>query len=227
MPIENTTGGGIAETLDAFAESAGEVTVYAEVALTIRHNLLANCEPREIEAHLLEARSVRPVPQVAVHAVPPGQPRRLGELFPGGAGRRQRRAPRRRRRGLRPRRAPPRRQRRLREHRRQPQQHHPLLRHRPHGRPTLGRRQDLPDVHHRPRTRAPSSRSSAPLRTAASISPTSTNAPSRKENWNYTFFIDALGHVDEPGMSQAITAARRHCQELWVLGSYPRAQRIL
>src|SRR5690606_1233064 len=48
VPIENSTGGGIAETLDAFRDAAGEVFVYAEIALTIRHNLLANCEPREV-----------------------------------------------------------------------------------------------------------------------------------------------------------------------------------
>lgn len=51
--------------------------------------------------------------------------------------------------------------------------------------------------------------------------------PSRRENWSYTFFIDTEGHRDDPAMQRAIEAARRHCQELWVLGSYPRARRIL
>lgn len=51
--------------------------------------------------------------------------------------------------------------------------------------------------------------------------------PSRRENWNYTFFVDMQGHRDDPGMQRAIEAARGHCQELRVLGSYPRATRTL
>jgi len=51
--------------------------------------------------------------------------------------------------------------------------------------------------------------------------------PSRRENWSYTFFLDAQGHRDEPAMAAAIDSARRHCQDLFVLGSYPRATRIL
>jgi len=46
-PIENTTGGGVIETLDALIES--DVKVCAEVLLAIHHNLLANCSLAEIE----------------------------------------------------------------------------------------------------------------------------------------------------------------------------------
>ena len=42
VPIENTVGGGIVETLDAFRDcKPGDVTVYAEALLRVRHNLLA------------------------------------------------------------------------------------------------------------------------------------------------------------------------------------------
>ena len=51
--------------------------------------------------------------------------------------------------------------------------------------------------------------------------------PSGRENWQYTFFIDALGHVDDDSMSQAISVASQHCVELKVLGSYPMSQRVL
>jgi chorismate mutase/prephenate dehydratase len=51
--------------------------------------------------------------------------------------------------------------------------------------------------------------------------------PSGRENWQYTFFIDALGHLDDDSMRQAITAASEHCVELKVLGSYPMSQRVL
>jgi chorismate mutase/prephenate dehydratase len=51
--------------------------------------------------------------------------------------------------------------------------------------------------------------------------------PSGKRNWTYTFFVDAQGHRDDEGMSKALAEAKSHCRELAVLGSYPRAKRIL
>lgn len=51
--------------------------------------------------------------------------------------------------------------------------------------------------------------------------------PSGRSNWEYTFFIDAEGHVDDPWLNAAITQARGPCRELRVLGSYPRSDRIL
>ena len=51
--------------------------------------------------------------------------------------------------------------------------------------------------------------------------------PSGRENWHYTFFIDALGHRADESMCAAVEASRAHCVELKVLGSYPRAQRVL
>ncbi|MHC4337290.1 MAG: prephenate dehydratase [Planctomycetota bacterium] len=47
VPIENTTGGGVIETLDALIDS--DVKVCSEVLMTIHHNLLANCSLEEIE----------------------------------------------------------------------------------------------------------------------------------------------------------------------------------
>jgi len=46
--------------------------------------------------------------------------------------------------------------------------------------------------------------------------------PSRKVNWEYYFFIDAQGHADDAGMKLAIEQAKKHCLQLTVLGSYPR-----
>ncbi|HYO09826.1 MAG TPA: prephenate dehydratase [Tepidisphaeraceae bacterium] len=51
--------------------------------------------------------------------------------------------------------------------------------------------------------------------------------PSRKVNWEYYFFIDAQGHADEPAMRKAIEEAKQHCLQLTVLGSYPRAIEVL
>jgi chorismate mutase/prephenate dehydratase len=49
--------------------------------------------------------------------------------------------------------------------------------------------------------------------------------PSKKVNWEYVFFIDAVGHAED--MKQAIDQAQRHCLQLTVLGSYPTAREIL
>jgi len=51
--------------------------------------------------------------------------------------------------------------------------------------------------------------------------------PSKKVNWEYYFFIDAQGHQDDPGMKNAVEGARHHCLQLTVLGSYPRATEVL
>jgi chorismate mutase/prephenate dehydratase len=47
VPVENTTGGGVIETLDAFVET--NVKICAEVLMAIHHNLLANCSIDKIE----------------------------------------------------------------------------------------------------------------------------------------------------------------------------------
>jgi len=47
VPIENTTGGGVIETLDALIES--DIKVCSEVLMTVHHSLLANCRLEEIE----------------------------------------------------------------------------------------------------------------------------------------------------------------------------------
>lgn len=51
--------------------------------------------------------------------------------------------------------------------------------------------------------------------------------PSGRTNWEYTFFIDADAHQRDANMQRAIEEARSHCGLLKVLGSYPRARRIL
>ena len=47
VPIENTTGGGVIETLDGLIES--NVKICSEVLMAIHHNLLANCQLNEIK----------------------------------------------------------------------------------------------------------------------------------------------------------------------------------
>jgi chorismate mutase / prephenate dehydratase len=50
--------------------------------------------------------------------------------------------------------------------------------------------------------------------------------PSREVNWDYTFFVDAIGHRADPKFAEIIGEARAYCKRLTVLGSYPRCQEI-
>ena len=51
--------------------------------------------------------------------------------------------------------------------------------------------------------------------------------PSRRENWTYTFFIDAIGHRDDAIMKKTIDESTPHCKSIRILGSYPQAARVL
>jgi chorismate mutase / prephenate dehydratase len=46
--------------------------------------------------------------------------------------------------------------------------------------------------------------------------------PSRKKAWDYVFFVDLIGHVDDPNVGDALKKIAEHCTELHVLGSYPQ-----
>lgn len=48
--------------------------------------------------------------------------------------------------------------------------------------------------------------------------------PSRKKAWEYVFFIDLLGHADEPQVREALDEVAEHCVELKVFGSYPMGE---
>ena len=47
--------------------------------------------------------------------------------------------------------------------------------------------------------------------------------PSRLTNWEYVFFIDINGHVEDENVIRCLTALREETAMLKVLGSYPRA----
>ena len=51
--------------------------------------------------------------------------------------------------------------------------------------------------------------------------------PSRRVNWEYCFFVDFLGHQDDAGVKNALAETGKHCLQLTVLGSFPRAQEVL
>ena len=46
--------------------------------------------------------------------------------------------------------------------------------------------------------------------------------PSRKKAWEYVFFIDLVGHIEDEPIKKALEAIDEFCVELKVLGSYPQ-----
>ncbi len=50
--------------------------------------------------------------------------------------------------------------------------------------------------------------------------------PSQKVNWEY-YFVDFLGHQSEANVLKALEEAKKHCLQLTVLGSFPRAREVL
>ena len=51
--------------------------------------------------------------------------------------------------------------------------------------------------------------------------------PSKKREWEYYFFVDLLGHRTDERVQAGLEEARQHCLQLSVLGSFPRATELL
>ena len=47
--------------------------------------------------------------------------------------------------------------------------------------------------------------------------------PTRRRNWAYYFFVEAEGHIADDRLAGAVDEIKTHCGELHVLGSFPRA----
>jgi chorismate mutase/prephenate dehydratase len=51
--------------------------------------------------------------------------------------------------------------------------------------------------------------------------------PSRKKQWEYCFFADILGHRTDKHICEGLEESRKHCLQLSILGSFPRATELL
>jgi len=51
--------------------------------------------------------------------------------------------------------------------------------------------------------------------------------PSKKREWEYCFFVDFMGHRTEENVQNALKAAKKHCLQLSVLGSFPKNTTLL
>jgi chorismate mutase/prephenate dehydratase len=48
--------------------------------------------------------------------------------------------------------------------------------------------------------------------------------PSKRKAWEYFFFVDCDGHIDDPLVAKTFRALGKHCNFLKVLGSYPNVE---
>lgn len=230
VPIENSASGGVVDTLDAFQAHGREITIYAELLLNVHHSLLANCEPSQVtRVHskpeaLGQCRKWLATQFPNVEQVPAAstsravQTAKAEELLDPGRGSAAIGS---------------------------------ALAGQLYGVNVLFERiEDDPNNITRffivckqkaqptgdDKTSMMFSTEDKPgalLRVLEAFDRHGVNLshidkrPSGRTNWSYTFFIDALGHRDEDRIGSAIEDARGHCNELIVLGSYPRAKRIL
>jgi len=51
--------------------------------------------------------------------------------------------------------------------------------------------------------------------------------PNKKREWEYYFFVDLLGHRTQKNVEEALKQAKQHCMQLSILGSYPRSSELL
>jgi chorismate mutase/prephenate dehydratase len=51
--------------------------------------------------------------------------------------------------------------------------------------------------------------------------------PSKKRQWEYYFFVDFIGHRTDEQVRKGLEEARKHCLQLSILGSFPRATELL
>ena len=47
--------------------------------------------------------------------------------------------------------------------------------------------------------------------------------PSRRQKWDYVFFVDIDGHAEDKGVSAALREIDAHANLFRVLGAYPKA----
>lgn len=51
--------------------------------------------------------------------------------------------------------------------------------------------------------------------------------PSKKREWEYCFFVDFVGHRTQENVIKALEEAKKHCLQLSVLGSFPKNTTLL
>ena len=222
VPIENSTEGSVSDTLDSFVDSA--VRIYAEVLINIHHNLLANCDPEQIErvySHPQALAQCRKWLSVQLHQaerIPVASTSKAAELAADddrGAAIGS-----------------------------------------PLAGEIFGLKTQFADIEDNPKNttrffvigkqaapRSGDDKTAIMFTTVHKPGSLSQvldvfrdqdlnlthidKRPSQRVNWEYYFFVDFLGHGEDQNVRAAIETARKHCLQLTVLGSFPRAEDMI
>lgn len=234
VPIENSIGGGIAETLAAFQDQHGQVNVYAEVQIEVHHALLANCPPSQVkeihskpevfqqcrtwlatqypQAKLIAEPSSSRAVQNAAEAPAGSGIAAIGSklaaeiygvtvLFEN-----------------------------IEDNAQNITRFYVLSKQKAQMTPKddKGRTGDKTAIMFTTTNEPGALVSVLSVFQRAGVNLTHIDKrPSGRVNWQYTFFVDAEGHVDDPWFAAAVQQAKGLCRELHVLGSFPRSRRIL
>lgn len=230
VPIENSTGGGITETLDAFMVYHDKLNIYGEVQLEVHFSLLANCKPDQVKRiyskseALLQCRNwlitqypkAEQIPAESTAAAaqrakadneqdPASGAAAIGSVLAGEIY------------GL-----------------------HPLFERIEDRTSNITRflilSKSETEVSDEDKTSIMFTTEDRPgslvdvlnvfKRSGVNLSHID-KRPSQAVNWDYTFFVDCIGHRKDAKFAEVVGEARAHCKDLTVLGSYPRCKRTL
>ncbi len=230
VPIENSTGGGITETLDAFLTYHDRLNIYGEVQLAVHFSLLANCKPKLVKRIYSKAEAFSQcrgwlatqyphAEQIAAESTAAAVERAKGEydedpssgaaaIGSSLAGEIY---------GL-----------------------HPLFEQIEDRQTNITRflilSKNETEISGSDKTSIMFTTEDRPGSLVDVLNVFKRNSinlthidkrPSLAVNWDYTFFIDTIGHRKESKFAEIIGEARAHCKELTVLGSFPRSKRTL
>jgi chorismate mutase/prephenate dehydratase len=221
VPIENSTDGRVADTLDMFLRIP-HLVISAEVRLQIHHNLLANCEQAQIRRVYSKGQALsqcrnwlsKNVPQaVLVEVSSTADAARLAQTEPGAAAVASRQAAVRY--GLRIL---------FTEIEDSPynETRFAVIGHQKCAKTGHDKTAIMFKVQHKPGTLV----GALNVFEQAKINLTWIESfpASKSPKPEYLFFVDFEGHVEDPKVSKALKALGDHCTEVTVLGSFPMAE---
>ena len=220
VPVENSTDGRVADTLDMFLRMP-HLVISAEVRLQIHHNLLANCEQAQIRRVYSKGQALsqcrnwlsKNVPQaVLVEVSSTADAARLAQTEPGAAAVATRQAAVRY--GLRVL---------FTEIEDSPynETRFAVIGHQKCGKTGHDKTAIMFRVPHKPGALV----NALNVFEGAKINLTWIESfPAKTPKPEYLFFVDLEGHIDDPKVGKAMKALADHCQEVTVLGSFPIAE---
>jgi chorismate mutase/prephenate dehydratase len=219
VPLENSTDGRVADTLDMFMRLP-QLKICAEVRLRIHHNLLANCEQQEIRRVYSKPQALsqcrnwlsKNVPHASLHEVAStATAAELAQREPGAAAVASRQAA-------------------VRYNLRilftdiedypNNETRFAVIGHQECGKTGHDKTAIMFRVPHSPGSLV----SALEVFKQNKINLTWIESfPAKMPKAEYVFFVDFEGHIEDPKVKRTLSALQEHCEQLTVLGSFPMA----